>query len=138
MAGTVEDIMTANPTTIRANQSVREAAELMRAQDIGDLVVVEDGAPVGIVTDRDLVVRVLADGGTAEDEVRRACSTGLVSVSPDDPQDRAVALMRDRAVRRVPVTRGEDLVGILSIGDLAMERDQQSALADISAQRPNE
>ncbi|GAA4419407.1 CBS domain-containing protein [Georgenia halophila] len=138
MANTVTDVMTKNPTKIRANQTVREAAELMKAQDIGDLVVEDGGQVVGIVTDRDLVIRVLATGGGAEDEVRNACSADLVTVSPDDPQEAAVNLMREKGVRRVPVMRGDDLVGILSIGDLAMERDQESALADISAKQPNE
>ncbi len=137
MAGTVSDVLTPAPTTIEATQTVRDAAELMRAGDTGALVVVEDGRLVGLVTDRDLVVRVLADGGAPEDPVRRACSSTLVTVGPADPQERAVQLMREHAVRRLPVVAGDDLVGIVSIGDLAIERDETSALADISAEQPN-
>lgn len=138
MPTTVAETMTPNPTTIRADQSVREAAQLMDAQEIGDLVVVDGGRVAGIVTDRDIVVRVLAAGGGPDDEIRRACSSDLVTASPDDPVDAVVKLMRDKAVRRIPVMRGDELVGIVSLGDLAMERDPDSALADISAEPPNE
>jgi CBS domain-containing protein len=138
MPTTVAETMTPSPTTIRADQSVREAAQLMEAQDIGNVVVVDDGRVVGIVTDRDIVVRVLAAGGGPDDEIRRACSTELVTASPDDPVDAVVTLMREKAVRRVPVMRGNELVGIVSLGDVAMEHDPDSALAEISAEPPNE
>lgn len=137
MPTTVAESMTPNPTTIRADQSVYEAAELLKAKNIGDLVVVDGGQVIGIVTDRDIVVRVLAEHGTGDDEIRRACTGDLVTVSPDDPVAKVVQLMRDKAIRRVPVMRGDELVGIISIGDLAIARDPDSALADISAEEPN-
>lgn len=134
---TIADAITPDPVTIEATKTVRDAAELMRAGNIGDLVVVEDGRLVGIVTDRDLVVRVLAVGGSPDDPVRQACSADLVTVAPGDSTERAVQLMREHAVRRLPVVVGDDLVGIVSIGDLVIEVDPDSALADISAEEPN-
>jgi CBS domain-containing protein len=137
MAQTIADVITPDPVTIEATGTVRDAAELMRAGDIGDVVVVEDGRLLGIVTDRDLVVRVLAIGGSPEDPVRQACSGNLVTTTPDATLEEAGRLMREHDVRRLPVTVGDELVGIVSIGDLAIEKDPQSTLADISAAEPN-
>lgn len=137
MTATVADSMTANPRTIGVHQSVREAAELMKAHDIGDLVVVDGDAVVGIVTDRDIVVRCLAEGGGGDDEIGRACSPDVVTVESDSHVAEAVSLMRENAVRRVPVLEGGRLVGIVSIGDLAVDHDPTSALADISAEPAN-
>ena len=137
MATTVADVLTTDPVTLEVTQTVRDAAELMRAGDIGDVIVVEDGRPVGIVTDRDLVVRVLAIGGGPDDSIRQALSGNLVTVGPADSIERAAQLMSDNAVRRLPVVGGDALVGVVSIGDLAIERDPDSALADISAAEPN-
>lgn len=137
MASTVADVVTPNPVAIEPTRTVRDAAELMRAGDIGDVVVVEDGHLVGIVTDRDLVVRVLATGGSPDDPVRQACSADLVTVAPTDSIERAAELMSEHAVRRLPVVQGDDLVGIVSLGDLAVARDPGSALADISAEQPS-
>lgn len=136
MARTISDVLTPDPVTLEATGTVRDAAELMRAGDIGDVVVVDDGRLLGIVTDRDLVVRVLAVGGSPEDPVRQACSGDLVTVAPDTPIEEAARVMREHDVRRLPVTVGEELVGIVSLGDLAMEKDPRSTLADISAARP--
>ena len=137
MAGTVAESMTPNPTTIEANRTVRDAAELLASGDVGAVVVVDDGEVVGIVTDRDIVVRIVATGRSPEDPVRQACSQDLVTTTPDTDAAEAVRLMRERAVRRIPVLQGGSLVGILSIGDLAIDRDPTSALADISAEEPN-
>jgi CBS domain-containing protein len=137
MPSTVAEHMTAKPVTIDARESVRHAAELMRARDIGDVIVTDSGKVVGLVTDRDLVVRVLATGDSPEAEVRTACSGDLVTVGPDDDVERAEHLMREKAVRRAPVMKGKELVGIVSIGDLAIDLDRRSALADISASEPN-
>ncbi|WP_152191878.1 CBS domain-containing protein [Georgenia satyanarayanai] len=137
MAGTVAESMTPNPTTIEANRTVRDAADLLASGDVGAVVVVDDGKVVGIVTDRDIVVRIVATGRSPEDPVRQACSQDLVTTTPDTDAAEAVRLMRERAVRRIPVLQGGSLVGILSIGDLAIDRDPTSALADISAEEPN-
>jgi CBS domain-containing protein len=92
----------------------------------------------GLVTDRDLVVRSVSRGGDPEDTtVAGACSDDPVTVAPDDDLDHAVRLMREHAVRRVPVVEEGRPVGVVSLGDIAMERDPESALGDISVARPN-
>jgi CBS domain-containing protein len=135
----IRDVMTTNPETLPESTTVREAAETMRANDIGDVVIVDDnGAISGILTDRDIVVRVVAEG--RDPRVTRIGDIGsreLTAASPDDPVDRAVQLMRERAIRRLPVVDKGKPVGIVSIGDLALDRDPDSALADISAAPPN-
>jgi CBS domain-containing protein len=135
----IRDVMTTNPETLPESTTVREAAETMRANDIGDVVIVDDnGAISGILTDRDIVVRVVAEGRDPRvTRIGDIASRELTAVSPDDPVDRAVQLMRERAIRRLPVVDKGKPVGIVSIGDLALDRDPDSALADISAAPPN-
>ena len=139
MAERIQDVMTTNPETLPESTTVREAAEAMRANDIGDVVVVDDNGKLsGILTDRDIVVRVVAEG--RDPRTTRSgdiASRDLTAVSPDDPVDRAVQLMRDKAIRRLPAVDKGKPVGIVSIGDLALDRDPGSALADISAAPPN-
>lgn len=135
----IRDVMTANPQALPASTMAREAAEEMRANGIGDVIVVDEhGRLSGILTDRDIVVRVVAEG--RDPRVARIgdiASHDLVSVAPADPVERAVQLMREKAVRRLPVVEKGKPVGIVSIGDLALQRDPGSALADISAAPPN-
>ena len=134
MANTVADVMTENPATIEIDMPVLEAARLMRERDAGAVVVLENGQVSGIVTDRDITIRVVAEGKDVSTPVRDATSTGdLVSVGPDTSIAQAVQLMRGHAVRRLPVVQNNAAVGIVSIGDLAIEQDEDSALADISA-----
>ncbi|MFF9087484.1 CBS domain-containing protein [Streptomyces sp. NPDC014991] len=135
----VREIMTAAPVAVGPQTSVVDVARLMRDQGIGVVLVAEDETLRGLVTDRDLVVRVVCEGGNiGERSVAEACSEDLVSLSPDDDVSRAVELMREHAVRRLPVVEDGRPVGIVSLGDLAVERDTDSALADISATEPNE
>ena len=107
---------------------------MMRDQEIGDVLVMrDDGTLCGLVTDRDLVVRGLAEGldpGSAS--VEEVCNHDPVTLSSDQPVEEAVAVMRQYNIRRLPIVDGENLVGILSLGDLAIEKDPSSALADIS------
>ncbi|MET9079443.1 CBS domain-containing protein [Streptomyces sp. NPDC004232] len=99
-----------------------DVAQLMRQADVGDVLVVDEGRLRGVVTDRDLIVRGMAEGGDVGDRtVVSACSDDLVTVAPEDDIDRVIGLMRERAVRRVPVVEGERPVGIVSLGDLAIE-----------------
>ena len=134
----IADVMTKSPAALDVDASALEAAQAMKAGDIGDVVVCDHGKIWGIVTDRDLVVRAMADG-TNPDEVklRDVCSQQLTTITPNDSIDDAVALMREHGLRRLPVVKDEKLVGIVSLGDLAIERDPGSALADISAARAN-
>lgn len=139
MARAVRELMTTDPVTLPASTSVRVAAQRMRADDIGDVLVEDDGRLCGIVTDRDLVVRVLSDDiGSESITLGEVCSSDLHTVSPDDDLDAAVKIVREHAVRRIPVVEDQTAVGILAIGDLAVALDEDSALADISAAAPND
>lgn len=135
---TVVDVMTPAPIAVDVSDTLRTAADAMAREDVGALVVRSGQQTVGIVTDRDLVVRGLADGRGPDDRLEGISSERLVAVGPGDPVEVAVQVMRDAAVRRVPVLDGDVLVGIVSIGDLAVERDPSSALADISDAPPND
>ena len=138
MAGKIRDVMTSEPTTCAASDSVEDAAKAMRDGDFGAVIVVDEDRVAGIVTDRDIAIRVVAEGKDAGDtELRQVASDTVETLSPDDSLDDAVQKMRDADVRRLPVVEGSRPVGIVSIGDLAVARDERSALADISAASPN-
>lgn len=133
----IRDVMTPNPIAVPADTSVADTARVMRDQAIGDVLVTRDDVLLGIVTDRDLVVRALAEGIDPQTTVERFCSDKLHVVKADDKVGETVQLLRDKAIRRVPVVDDGQVVGIVSIGDLARERDPSSALADISSAPPN-
>jgi CBS domain-containing protein len=139
MAQQIQDVMTRDVVMLEPNASLVEAARRMRDENIGDVLVGENHHLRGIVTDRDLVVRGLAEQpDPAKAKIGDLCSSDVVSVAPDDDVAEAIELMRIHAVRRLPVTSDDgELVGVLSLGDLAIERDERSALADISAEPPN-
>ena len=135
---TIRDVMSPRPRALSADAMVSDAAEVMRRDDIGDVVVLEEDRLYGILTDRDIVVRVLADGrDPAQTRIGDVCTREVATIGPEDSVGQAVRLMRDRAIRRLPVTEGTEVVGILTIGDIAVERDSRTALADISAAPPN-
>jgi len=138
MAQTVADIMTRNPSTIELERPIAEAAEMMRDSNAGSIIALNNGSVAGIVTDRDIVVRILAEHQDPEQTpVRAACSGDVETVGPDTSLDQAVHLMRTKAIRRLPVVEDGHAVGILSLGDLALEKDGQSALSDISSAPSN-
>ena len=138
MAQQVKELMTERPVTLGTDASLAEAARLMRDRGIGDVIVVEGESAAGIVTDRDIVIRGIAEGVDPNTtRVGQVVSGELMSVAPDDPVERAIAVMREHAVRRVPVLEGGKPVGVLSLGDLTIERDQRSVLADISEEPPD-
>ena len=123
---------------LRVATTLIDAAAQMREYDIGDVLITEQDRILGVLTDRDIVVRGLAGGkDPARTTAGEIASGHLVTVAPDDPVSRAVELMREHAVRRLPVCQDGRPVGIVSIGDLAVEQDPRSALADISAAPAN-
>jgi CBS domain-containing protein len=136
MANTIRDVMSTDPAVCPATASIEQAAQLMRDRDIGDVLVTDNDRLCGLVTDRDIVVRAVAAGATSA-RLSDICSSEVVTVAPDDPIAKAVKIMRDRAIRRLPVVENGSPVGFVSIGDLAIESDGESALADISAASPN-
>lgn len=139
MNGNLQDIMTRDVQAVRHDTTLRQVASMMRESEIGDVLVTDDkGALLGILTDRDLVIRGVAEGcdpdGTTVGEI---CTRSLVQLGPDATVDEAAQVMRDRAIRRIPVVRDGTTVGIVSIGDLARVKDPSSALAQISAAPSN-
>jgi CBS domain-containing protein len=138
MTQLVRDLMTTNPVTMPPGTPVRDAARAMREQDIGDVLVAEDGRLRGIVTDRDIVVRGVADfDDLSTCSLGDVCSDQLLTATPDEEADAAITRMREAGVRRIPVVADGQPVGVLSIGDAAIERDPRSALADISVEEGN-
>lgn len=138
MAQTIRELMSPDPKTIDAKESVAKVAVLMRDEGVGAVVVVDGRRLKGIVTDRDIAIRAVADRKDPwTTTVGEIASQQLASLTPDDSVEHAIELMRQRALRRLPVVEGDRAVGIISIGDLAVQRDPSSALADISAAPAN-
>lgn len=139
MADYVREVMTPGVVTVRPDASLVEAAQLMRAQDIGDVLVTADHRLVGVLTDRDITLRAVADGADPLTVSAQAvCTPNPVVVGPDDAVSAAVGLMRENAVRRLPVVEDGHPVGMVSLGDLAVADDPDSALADISRAEPDD
>ena len=111
---------------------------MMRDNSIGDVLVSDDGSLTGIITDRDIVVRVIAEGRDPDTTpAGDVCTKEVHSVSPEDALKQAVSTVREHAVRRVPVVEDGRLVGIVSLGDIAIEKEETTPLADVSAAPPN-
>jgi CBS domain-containing protein len=136
---TIREVMTPRVVTLPSETTLAEAARTMREQDIGDIVVSDNGGIAGLVTDRDIVVRAVAERcDPASTTIGEIVTRDLVTVRPDDTVQSAALLMRDHAVRRVVVTDNDQaLVGIVSIGDLAEQIDPESVLGGISKAEPN-
>ncbi len=131
--------MTTDPRTVATTDTVADAARQMRDADIGNVIVVDGEETAGIITDRDIVIRAIAEGRDPESTtVADVCTTGLTTLEPDQSIDEAVQIMRDNDIRRLPVVKDGRPVGVLSLGDLAQEREPESALADISSASPSQ
>ena len=139
MTRMIKEVMTRDLQCVHPDANLAEVARIMRDKDIGDVLVCDhDGKLRGIVTDRDIVVRGVAQGcDLATTCVGDVFTEGVTKLPESATIEQAVELMRSQAVRRLPVVRDEVPVGIVSIGDLAQARDPQSALADISSAAPN-
>jgi CBS domain-containing protein len=138
MAKNVGDLMTRDPIVLDSTATPTDAACAMKERDVGDVLVSQNGRLLGIVTDRDLVLRCLAEEVDASlVRLESVCSTELATLEPGDSIEDAIRLMEEHAVRRVPVVENGAAVGILSLGDLALARDPRSALALISSAEPN-
>lgn len=125
------EIMTSNVKTATRDMTLQQVAGLMRDGDMGSIPVVEDGKLVGIVTDRDIVVRSVADGRDASSEVANAMTTEIFSVRPDDFVFEAIRLMGDKQVRRVPVVNENgELAGIIAMADVALEMEDEREIAE--------
>ena len=140
MAKKVRELISKQPVKLQSSAPVAEAARQMRSADVGAIIVEENSKPCGIVTDRDIAVRVVAQGlDPQKTPVSQICSKDLTTLRPEDDIDRAVQMMRDKAIRRLLVVDAQNkALGIISLGDLALERDSQSVLGQISAAPPNQ
>jgi len=116
----IRDVMTESVVTATPDSSVREVAETMRERIVGSVVLVEDGRPVGFVTGRDLVVSVLADGRDPSDRACDHASAPVVTAGPDTDITGAAELMVEHGIRRLPVLEGGELIGIVTLDDLAV------------------
>jgi CBS domain-containing protein len=127
----LRDVMTPRPQTLSPSATIQEAARVMRDSDTGIVPIVEQGRPIGIITDRDIVVRAVAEGNEALSRpVRDLASTDLVTASPDLSTKDAVRLMGEHQVRRLLVCEGDELVGVASIGDIAVKEGKDRRVGD--------
>jgi CBS domain-containing protein len=126
----IREVMTPNPQCVAPGDSIQNAARIMRDCDTGAVPVVDNGRPVGIVTDRDIVVRAVADGGQLNRPVREIVSSNIVCISPDMSTHEAADLMSEHQVRRLPVVENERIVGIVSLGDLAVKEAKDKRVGD--------
>ena len=138
MATKMRDIMSPAPVSMAASEPVSAAARAMKERGIGAVLVMTDGRLNGLVTDRDIAVRVLAENrDPAATRVGDICSTELAVLGPDDDVEQAAQLVRERAVRRIPIVQDGTVVGVVSLGDLALERDREFVLSQVAVTRPN-
>jgi CBS domain-containing protein len=126
MGKRVRDVMTPGPETIQADRPAAEAAKLMKEADAGMIPVVNNGNLLGTVTDRDIVVRLVAEGRDPQSTpVYEIASTEVVTIEPDRDLDEALELMAKHKVRRLPVVENGRLVGVLAQADVAREGDEK-------------
>ncbi len=128
---TVKDLMTKNVVTIDADKTVIEAATVMSQNDIGDLIVMDNNVPVGIVTERDFVRRVLAEGKSTNTKVSEVMTTPLKVIDPEAPIKEAARRMVNRRIRRLPVIKDNKLVGIITAADFARHLSKKTLSDDI-------
>ena len=126
----LRDVMTPNPRTLDSNATVQDAARVMRDEDTGVVPIVENGKPVGLITDRDIVVRAVADGAEPTCPVRELATDTLVTAEPDMSTGEAAELMGQHQVRRLLVCEGDRLVGVASIGDIAVKEGKDRRIGD--------
>ncbi len=122
----VREVMTTNPRCVSPNDSIQSAARIMKEEDTGVVPIVEDGRTVGVITDRDIVLRAVADGSQANKPVREIATSDLVFATPDMSTREATKIMSERQIRRLPVVEGDRLVGIVSLGDIAVKEGKDS------------
>ena len=122
----IRELMTSNPTTCPPSASILDVAKMMAQEDVGPVPIVEGDRLTGIVTDRDLVVRVLAEGrDPTSTTIGEIASADLVTVQPDSDLSEALNLMAQNQVRRLPVVEGDQLVGIVAQADVARAADEE-------------
>ena len=122
----VREVMTTNPRCVSPNDSIQIAARIMKEEDTGVVPIVDNGRAVGVVTDRDIVIRAVADGAAANKPVSEIATRDIVCATPDMSTKEATKIMGERQVRRLPVVENDRLVGIVSLGDIAVKEAKDS------------
>ncbi|HEU0023434.1 MAG TPA: CBS domain-containing protein [Thermoleophilaceae bacterium] len=130
----IGDLMTEGVVTADGEDSLHRVGELMRDRNVGSVVICEHGRPVGVITDRDLALAVVADGVDAGESVGRHASRPLVTGETEMDLEEAVAVMVQHRIRRLPVVEAEDLVGIVTIDDLAVRGGDLHQAQQITAE----
>lgn len=134
----IRQVMTRAPETIELDAPIRDAAAVMARSDIGSVIVVENGQNRGIVTDRDIAVRVVGEGGDpVTTTVAQVMTPFPASIAPTATVHEAVQMMREHDVRRLPVVEAGRPVGVVALADLSWSSEAQALLADISKAPPN-
>lgn len=127
MGKNIREVMTPGPETIQADRPAAEAAKLMKDADAGMIPVLDNGNLLGTVTDRDIAIRLVAEGKDPQSTpVREIASTDVVTIGPDQDLAEALELMAKHQVRRLPVVEDSRLVGVLAQADVAREGDEQA------------
>jgi CBS domain-containing protein len=130
----ISDVMTQGVVTADTSDSLRHVGELMRDRNVGSVVILEHDRPVGVITDRDLALAVAADGVSTEEAAGPHASRPLVTGMVEMDLEEAVALMVQHRIRRLPVTDGEELAGIVTIDDLAVRAGDLHQAQQITAE----
>jgi len=128
---TVKDLMTKDVITIDLNKTVSEAAVIMSDSEVGCLVIMEGEVPIGIVTERDFVRRVVARNLPLDTKISEIMSSPLITVDPDSPLREAARLMIKNKIRRLPVVKENELVGILVASDFARHLSRKTITEEI-------
>jgi CBS domain-containing protein len=126
----IRDVMTPNPRTISPDDTVQSAARIMQAEDTGVVPVVSNGRVLAVVTDRDIVVRVVAEGMPISSHVESIASHDVICATPEMSTREASDLMSENQIRRLPVVENERLVGVVSLGDIAVKEGRDSRTGD--------
>ena len=126
----IREVMTPNPRCVAPGDPIQNAARIMCDEDTGAVPVVENGKILGMVTDRDIVIRAVADGAKLDGPVREIVSSDVVCATPEMSTRDASKLMAEHQVRRLPVVENDRLVGIVSLGDLAVKEGRDSRTGD--------
>jgi CBS domain-containing protein len=134
MDAKVRDVMTPGPIGVDYHQSIGDAARTMREWGVGAVLIIDGGSLCGLVTARDLVVRGMAAGKTAEEPVGPLSSAGLIGVDADADAAEAARLMHQHNVRRLPVLEGDEVTGVISMGDLTLHQEMSAALDEFGAE----
>jgi CBS domain-containing protein len=134
MDAKVRDVMTPGPIGVDYHQSIGDAARTMREWGVGAVLIIDGGSLCGLVTARDLVVRGMAAGKTAEEPVGPLSSAGLIGVDADADAAEAARLMHQHNVRRLPVLEGDEVAGVISMGDLTLHQEMSVALDEFGAE----